>query len=316
MEKKSFVSRLLALCILVAGLASLAPSLLQERSATNDPPSAKPQKIIPVAAGPEHLQPPVVSAGGPLPSRRLDLAEAPAEFFTLAPPPAAPTTPAADGAQDCEPTLTLAAEAGAQLRLSLTAPCQQGARVVIQHAGLTFAERVGANGRLSLHIPALAASGEVGLRIADGTQLSAATAVPDLSQIQRFALQWVAGDDFQLQPSTAAQQKSFTETGEAPLGRAPRVAVLQRLGTDALDTPLQAIVYTWPEAPSAPISLDIEAEVTQATCGREMLGETLDLQNGRLTVAELTLSMPGCDALGDILVLKNVASDKTVTAMN
>lgn len=315
MEKKSFVSRLLALSILVAGLASLASSLWQERSAEIDPPAEAPQKIIPVAAGPEHLQPPMVSARGQLPPRRLDLAEAPAEIFTLAPPPSAPM-PAQDGAEGCTPALTLAAEAGAQLRLSLVAPCHQGARVVIQHAGLTFAERIGANGRLSLHIPALAASGEVALRLADGTQLSAATVVPDLSQIQRFALQWVAGDAFQLQPSTAAQQESFTQTGQAPLSRVPRGAVLQRLGTDTLDTPLQAMVYTWPEASAAPITLGIEAEVTEATCGREMLGETLELRDNRLTVAELTLSMPSCDALGDILVLNNVASDKTVTAMN
>ena len=47
-----------------------------------------------------------------------------------------------------------------------------------------------------------------------------------------------------------------------------------------------------------------------------MLGEVLESKAGTVTSTELTLAMPECDALGDILVLKNPGQDVTLAAVN
>ena len=79
------------------------------------------------------------------------------------------------------------------------------------------------------------------------------------------------------------------------------------LGNGSVDLPMLAEVYTYPEAGKTEVV--VEAEVTEATCGREMLGETILSSRGAIEVQELTLAMPDCLAMGDILVLKNLAPD-------
>lgn len=92
------------------------------------------------------------------------------------------------------------------------------------------------------------------------------------------------------------------------------VGQLISLGDPLLDLPMLAQIYTWPAFTQAkPV---VEAAVTPATCGRDLLGETLLLEDGTVTLTELTLSMPACDALGDILVLNNLVPDVTVATVN
>jgi hypothetical protein len=63
------------------------------------------------------------------------------------------------------------------------------------------------------------------------------------------------------------------------------------------------------------IQLEIEAEVTDATCGREISAQSLQVtEAGAPRVQELQLTMPDCDAIGDFLVLKNVLEDLKVAA--
>jgi len=81
-----------------------------------------------------------------------------------------------------------------------------------------------------------------------------------------------------------------------------------------VDMPLLAEVYTYPAMGSADVV--IEAAVTAQTCGRELLGETLLSEAGRVTVTDLTLAMPDCDAVGDFLVLNNLVPDLTLVAAN
>ena len=58
------------------------------------------------------------------------------------------------------------------------------------------------------------------------------------------------------------------------------------------------------------VRLTIEAEVTPATCGHDMLGETLEAHAGTpVKIVALTLAMPGCDAAGDYVILNNLLPD-------
>jgi hypothetical protein len=68
-----------------------------------------------------------------------------------------------------------------------------------------------------------------------------------------------------------------------------------------------AEIYTFP-AQTTP-HLTIEAAITATTCGRELIGETLFSDGGKVTVAELTMAVPGCDDLGGFVVLNNPLSD-------
>ena len=59
--------------------------------------------------------------------------------------------------------------------------------------------------------------------------------------------------------------------------------------------------------------LSIEAEVTEANCGQDTLARTLESDvEGAVAVIELTFTVPGCDAVGDYLVLQNLLQDLRV----
>ena len=81
------------------------------------------------------------------------------------------------------------------------------------------------------------------------------------------------------------------------------------LGDDSVDLPMLAEVYTWPTDPAIDVALQIEAEVTADSCGREMLGELLLSQRGVVEVTDLSMAMPECDGVGDVLVLNNPVAD-------
>lgn len=230
------------------------------------------------------------------------------------PAAAAPALPVA--AKDCPVDLTLSAAPQAMISVRLSAPCRAGERVVLRHAGLALAESIPESGTLELDLPALAADGELSALFADAEVAQASVPIPDAGTVQRFAVQWMAEDDFQLH--VLEGEADYGQPGhvwaDAPVS--PKGGYLVALGNPALDLPMMAQVYTWPADASVQADVRIEAAVTEATCGRELLGETLSVQSGIATVKDLTLAMPDCDAVGDILVLKNPGQDVTLAATN
>ena len=134
---------------------------------------------------------------------------------------------------------------------------------------------------------------------------------------QNFAFSGVVGladDTFQLH--AFEKGAGYGQPGDVWSGApvSPDGGYLVSLGDPGLDIPMLAEVYTFPT--DIPADLTIEATVTETTCGRELLGEVLQAQAGKVTVNELTLAMPDCDALGDILVLKNPGRDTTLATVN
>jgi hypothetical protein len=93
---------------------------------------------------------------------------------------------------------------------------------------------------------------------------------------------------------------------------------LSLLGDAATDNPLLAEVYTFPADPAAKPEVVVEAAVTDKTCARELLAETLSSSSssGSVFVTDLTLAMPDCDAVGDYLVLKNLFLDLNMASLN
>ncbi len=239
---------------------------------------------------------------------------APADVAAVGEVPAPAATPAPVATKDCPVDLSLTAAPQAMIGVTLTAPCRAGERVVLRHAGLAVAEQIPAGGTLQLDLPALAAKGDVSALFPDAEVARAAVAVPDAAAVQRFAVQWMADDAFQLH--AMENGADYGQPGHVSTA-APVSAnggYMVALGNPSLDLPMMAEVYTWPADPAVTAEVVIESAVTEATCGRELLGETIALQAGTVTVKDLTLAMPGCEALGDILVLKNPGQDVTLAA--
>jgi hypothetical protein len=211
---------------------------------------------------------------------------------------------------NCEANLVLIAQPGAMLDVGLLAPCHQDQRVVIRHAGLVVTGQTSSAGSLVATIPALASPAEVRVSLIGGAELSESAPVPDLGRFDRIGVQWMANDAFQIH--AYENGASFGEQGHLSAtnpGRASELGgFVTLIGDDRAERPLLAEIYTFPAGQSVEdlgVNLTIEAAVTERSCGREILGETIELNKGKLTFRDLTIAMPDCDAIGDFMVLEH-----------
>ncbi len=335
--------RKLTLMVATVGVALGAGHFVQKRASERFAAEATAETttvvtdVTPVAAGPSDLPaaPPVTAALVPtlhepptaaeaLPPEddamaKVDptpapVAESPAPVLAA---PSAPAAPAADmtvapapqlAEQDCTVQFDLIPQPGAMLGLSLLAPCHADQRVVLKHAGLAITAKTSASGSYFGTLPALTSEAMVEVRFASGEVASAVLSLPEADGLRRFAVQWQDPDAFQLHAFEAGA--GYGEPGHfsaAQTGQAGAGAFLTILGDASTELPLLAEVFTF--AGDRPAEIVLEAAVTAGTCGHEMIGETLVAEGGAVSVADLTLAMPGCDALGDILVLKNLMQD-------
>ncbi|MDP3958917.1 MAG: hypothetical protein Q8Q26_02355 [Pseudorhodobacter sp.] len=220
----------------------------------------------------------------------------------------------------CPVQLDLAPQPLAMLGLSLLAPCRPDQRVVLRHGGLTITAKTSATGALFLSLPALEQAAVVAVRFNDGASAEAQIGVPELAGLRRFGVQWLADDAFQVHAfegeadyGTAGDVRA--DNPQQPVaGVVPQAGFLTVLGDRHVDLPMQAEIYTYPADPGIAVRLVVEAAVSAQTCGRELLGELLDSTGGRTTVTDLSLMMPECGAVGDILVLNNLTSDLKIAA--
>ncbi len=240
---------------------------------------------------------------------------------------AAPTEtaePAAtdSAAADCTMALDLAPVPGGFVSVVLTAPCNPGERVVLSHAGLAVTAKTTASGAIFAQLPALTTEALVGAKFPDGAHIASSVAVPEVAALRRFGIQWQGVSGFGIhaleggagygQPGDVSAANPRTPLA----GVAPGGGYLTTLGDASVDLPLLAEVYTWPARPGTRVDILVEAAVTPATCDTDLLGETLNTLGGATRVTDLTVAMPGCDATGDYLVLKNLATDPKLAAAN
>ena len=228
---------------------------------------------------------------------------------------------AADPTADCVPTLSLAPRPGAMIDILLTAPCRADERVVLRHAGLAVTYRTNSVGALFASVPALSDAAQISVLFAGGDAGEATLAMPDAASRRRFGVQWMGpqafgvnafehGADFGMPGHVSAADPQKPADSGMPLH-----GFLTLLGDEEVDTPMLAEIYTFPVG-MADVPVMVEAAITKATCGHEILGETLSADGGNVHVADLSVTMPGCDAVGDYLVLKNLAPDMTLAAAN
>ncbi len=330
MDLKRKAARGIAVLAVALGAGHLVQTMANKSPSPTDLASAaekRPQNVVPLAAGPE-TAPLAVAAPplpNPLPVPNLAVVADPTPTPASAVLPEVATAPEQTLPQQtaaCDITLDLMAAPSAMIGVTLLAPCHPNERVVLKHAGLAIAVMTTAGGALFTEIPALDASGQVSAVLADGTQSEAAVEIVDLASYRRFGVQWQGDDAFQVHGFENAA--NYGQPGDInaanpgrPVADAPsKGGFLTALGDGTAQNPLFAEIYTYPLDPTIKSEIVIEAAVTEKTCGRELLGETLASSAGAVVSSELTLSMPECDAVGDYLVLKNLAQDVTIAAAN
>ena len=217
----------------------------------------------------------------------------------------------------CATALDLRQQPGAMIAVALSAPCHANERVVLRHAGLAVTALTGVDGKLATALPALAAEGRIEIRFMDGSTAEAAIPMPETVLLRRFGVQWQGAVGFAVHGFQNGAD--YGQPGDISPGNPGRpIAVtggfLSLLGDAGVANPLMAQIYTYPMDPTAQSQVVVEAAVTGATCGHDLLGETLTSERGMAAVTDLTLAMPDCSGIGDFLVLKNLAPDLKIAA--
>ena len=327
------LKRRLSLVVAIMSVALGAGHLVQNVLITPVKLASAPADLLPVditllAAWPDVGLPDVIPVAFvlPTPSFAATATDDAASIFT---PPDDPILQAELGtnppvrtilAGKCAMTFDLVAEPAAMIGLTLAAPCRANERVVLRHDGLAVTGKTSGTGALFVSLPALSSTATVTVRFRDDQSVAATVTIPDAADVRRFGVQWMGDDAFQLH--AFEDGVDYGEPGhvsaadpQLPLaGQALSGGFLSVLGNDQVEFPMLAEVYTYPVTSTAPVRIVVEAAVTKGTCAREILGETLAGTGGITTMTELTLAMPDCSAVGDILVLKNLDPDLKIAA--
>lgn len=224
----------------------------------------------------------------------------------------------------CQPEFSAAALPGAQLSITLIAPCNASQSVKVKHSGLTFSLATDQQGVLTFLMPALEQEALVSLTLGDGAEYELAAEVPDANSYKRAAFQWQGAEGFAVH--AFENGADYGELGhvfaEAP--RDPSMAkvleggYMTLLGEASSPEAYHAQVYTLSIANSGAAShvdLVVEAEVQETNCAREIHGQALQFGGAKAPVSiDVELAVPDCDAIGDFLVLNNLLEDMTIVS--
>ncbi len=201
--------------------------------------------------------------------------------------------------------LNLTVQKPAMFAIKLAAPCHPNERVSISHAGLTVAYMTDAKGALSLDLPALDRSGAVAVRFASGDGVKATRPVPGIEGLHRLAVAWTGGQTFAV--NAYENGAAFGAPGHVSAAnpRDPATAeggFLVTLGDPSVADPMLAEVYTAPAQTA--VRVETEAEVTPAACGHMATATAIRVGgDGRGTPEPLSVAMPDCVSVGDIVLL-------------
>ena len=215
----------------------------------------------------------------------------------------------------CTPRLAVDAAPAATVRIQLEAPCHAQKRVLIRQGNVAAWAITDADGALLLRMPAL--SGRPVIKVAlDGRNLVGSTNVPDADAFRHVAILWSGEQALRINAYEFGAQKS--QFGHVWSG-APKSPSRAARGSGGFMTRLgdgegEAVeIYSFPAGQSATrgiVRLVVEAETTDANCGVRIHATALQSNLlGELSPTEVTLNMPDCDRVGEIVRLQNLFQD-------
>ncbi len=222
----------------------------------------------------------------------------------------------------CTSELRATKSTAAMVSLQLVAPCHAGERVLIEHEELRFHTVLSEGGDAELLVPALAEAAVFAASFDNGDGAVASAIVDTLPLYDRVVMQWHG----ETAPELHAREfgAAYGENGhvwrEAPRSVSALAGgsggFLVLLGTQDDPDAAQAEVYTFPTGIAkvrGDIQISIEAEVTEINCDQDMQLTSLSLLSGEVMDRhELQMQMPDCSAVGEFLVLKNLAQNLTI----
>ncbi len=222
----------------------------------------------------------------------------------------------------CEIEMTATVQAAAMVEVSLNAPCMANERFTLHHNGMMISEVTDDKGQIRIDVPALSTAAVFMASFVNGKAAMTSATVDTLEYYDRAVVQWQGQSGLQLHAFEFGADYDgaghiWTKTkGHLKQAVNGKSGVLSRLGADHLPAAYVAEVYTFPSGlaqHSGDVALNVEAEVTQANCGRDITAQSLEVTGaGPLRVSDLELAMPACDAIGDFLVLKNMLNDMKI----
>ena len=220
-----------------------------------------------------------------------------------------------EASADCSPSLVVTNQPAAMLKVTLRAPCAKQNMVRLRHDKLEFDLTTDANGALSVHVPALLEEAIVHLDIEDIT-VTAKTRMDDASLFRRVAILSDGPEMLDLHAfEFGAQRNQFGHVWAGSPKSIDRAikgmgGFLTRLGDGSGQ---MATIYTFPAKPTSQkgvVRLIVEADVTEETCSQVLQATALQTGPfGQLSATEVELKMPGCDAVGQKVELKNLLHD-------
>lgn len=216
--------------------------------------------------------------------------------------------------------LTVAARSmpGAMVALDVLEPCAPDTPVLVSQGALHFSARTDGFGLLTLDVPALTTPASFTIRLGDAHGQTASTRVilTDLGAHDRHAITWT--DDLGLHLHAMPLGGAFGGPGhvwqQAP-GRIEDVisgngGFLSILGVSDVPEPRLAQVLTVPRTMRDALRLWVEVPVTAGTCGRSVTVLALQTTGtesrdpaSQLRSRRVTLTLPGCDAVGEFVAL-------------
>ncbi|MGR3343609.1 MAG: hypothetical protein ACU0DI_10370 [Paracoccaceae bacterium] len=219
----------------------------------------------------------------------------------------------------CNVKLTALPEPGAMVRLQLDAPCYRNQRIMVEHLGLEFADVVGEDGTYTIDVPAFHEYRKFSVTFADGTTVDAKTLALMIDGYDRVAISWQGGPGIHIH--ALEYDAGYGDAGHVWANAARDVGAgvraeggfLIQLGNPDVLNPRLAEVYSFPydRVPEdGTVRLIVEAEVTPATCGKEIKGRMIQLSaEGDMSTMNISLAMPDCGGDEGFLMLKNLLQD-------
>ena len=213
----------------------------------------------------------------------------------------------------CGLAVTASAMPGAMVALDVMDPCRPDTDLTITHSGLRFGARTDKMGLVTLDLPALETPAFVTVQTADGAEAMAMAGLPDLGAYLRVAIIWEG--DLGLDLHGFAQGAGFGEPGhiwrENPGDLAATMqggdGVLTALGGPHGTRSLRAQVLTMARSRAAATRIALDIPIKPETCGLPLVAEAVQqTDTGALFRQPISLTLPGCDAVGDFLVLQNL----------
>jgi len=212
----------------------------------------------------------------------------------------------------CGPVARAEPLAGAKVRIIVNAPCRGEENLAIVHGPFGVPARVSKAGLASVAsvvIPALAERAEFEIRIGSGDEKYKLSAeVPDFTDFERVALFWEGNAALRIHAI-----EKISGGMEFPAGASGGETI-------RIDGPAakKAEIYSFPAkeiSGTGVVRLIVAADVNAETCGREIEAVTMQKNaDGAIDPVAVVLQMPGCDRIGQTLMLKNILKDLKIAS--